>query len=138
MAKQVKQVPEGETAPEGKSVTEIAPLPEVEPLPEETAHVPEVETAPEVKSVTEIVPLPEVEPLSEEIAHVPEEPEGEDTELKKMIEAAKRIFRTHPQAEELHFASDGTAFFEPFPAKNYANKLKDTEVTPVKRKSIKF
>ena len=62
----------------------------------------------------------------------------EDGELAEIIDEAKRIFKMHPQASELHFASDGTAFFEPFPAKNYANKLKDKEVTVIKRKSLKF
>ena len=106
---------------------------------------PQVDVAAEEKAKEAVEAKAKAEAEAKEAA---EAKAKEEAEAKAKAEAAvetlddeseaKRIFKMHPQAPELHFASDGTAFFEPFPAKNYANKLKDKEVTVIKRKSLKF
>jgi hypothetical protein len=51
----------------------------------------------------------------------------------KWADKAAKIFKQYPVSKELHFTSDGTAFFQASDAANYANGLADKTVEKVTR-----
>ena len=58
-----------------------------------------------------------------------------ETVKSNFADKADKIFKDYPNATEVHFASDGIAFFSKSDAINYAATLKDKEVlTETKQK----
>jgi hypothetical protein len=45
---------------------------------------------------------------------------------------AKELFKNHPGAKEVHFTSDGLAFFGLNDAQNHSGGLKDKEIETIK------
>jgi hypothetical protein len=61
---------------------------------------------------------------------------GKLKEKEKAIkEKAEGLFKQYPKAAELHFTSDGYAFFGEHDARNHAFSLKEKEVITIKNKS---
>ena len=52
----------------------------------------------------------------------------------KFQERADAIFESYPNAEELHFTSDGLSFLLECDAKNHAASLKENQIETIKRK----
>jgi hypothetical protein len=52
--------------------------------------------------------------------------------VKGNLKKAEELFRVFPFAKELHFASDGLAFFEMNDARSHATALKDREIETIK------
>lgn len=46
---------------------------------------------------------------------------------------AKELFKLHPLCKELHFTTDGYAFFEKADAQNHVRTLEKKEVTTIKK-----
>ena len=49
------------------------------------------------------------------------------------MEKAKRIFKSNPEAKELHVTSDGNHFLDKHHAHNHASTQKDKTVTTITR-----
>jgi hypothetical protein len=51
----------------------------------------------------------------------------------KYADKAKGLFKDHPSVKELHFTSDGLAFFEKNDAQNHALGLKEKEIETIQK-----
>ncbi|MDR1370934.1 MAG: hypothetical protein LBJ72_12555 [Dysgonamonadaceae bacterium] len=51
----------------------------------------------------------------------------------KFSDKAKDLFKSHPGANELHFTSDGYAFFKKNDAQNHSRSLKEKEIETIKK-----